>query len=98
MNAAVGEALLGWSRGISVDICANGEMGPSAETSWTDEVGEGEKPTKELILLAFAVHAVCVYGRYKRCASIFDHYVHIPIATNTSCRKDNFILYAINII
>ena len=64
-EAAVDEVLLGWSSGLSMDICANGETGPSPETSWTDEVGEGERLTEELIFLASAVHTACVYRRYK---------------------------------
>ena len=62
-EAAVDEVLLGWSSVLSMDICANGETGPSPETSRTDEVGEGERLT---IFLAFAVHAACVYRRYKK--------------------------------
>ncbi len=57
---AVREAavLLGWRSEIFADICANGEMGPSPETGWTNEVGVGEGLTKsEPVVFASAVHA-----------------------------------------
>jgi hypothetical protein len=53
--------LLGWRSEKFADICANGEMGPSPETGWTDEVGVGEGLAKsEPMVFASAVHAAYI--------------------------------------